>query len=131
MKLLLDTHVWLWCLLEPQKIGRRAKRALDRDADQTWLSPISTWEVITLAEKGRIDIGDDPWSWVARALKAVPLREAVLTHEIARESRRFSLSHEDPADRFLVASCRVLDLVLVTADARLLEAGACQLLPCV
>lgn len=50
------------------------------------------------------------------------MREAPITHEIVLESRRIDLPHEDPADRFLSATAKVLDLTLVTADERLLGA---------
>ena len=46
--------------------------------------------------------------------------QAALTHDVAFESRRLSLSTEDPADRFLAATAKVYDLTLVTADERLL-----------
>ena len=52
---------------------------------------------------------------------AVPRREAPLTHEIAIMSRQLAMPHQDPADRFLAATARVLDLTLVTADKRLLD----------
>jgi PIN domain nuclease of toxin-antitoxin system len=52
-----------------------------------------------------------------------------LTHAIARESGRVVLPHRDPADRLLVATARVLDLTLVTADERLFEAKSCRMLP--
>ena len=48
------------------------------------------------------------------------MKEAPITHEIAAESRRIGLTHRDPADRFLAATAKVLDLTLVTADKRLL-----------
>lgn len=85
-----------------------------------------------LFEKGRIaspSLGGDPDRAVGAALSAGPFREAFLTHAIARASRQVRLPHEDPADRFLVATARALDLTLVTADTRLLAAKACAMLP--
>ncbi len=54
-------------------------------------------------------------------LTAGPFREASLTHAVAQQSRRLSLEHSDPADRFVAATAVVYDLTLVTADARLLR----------
>jgi predicted nucleic acid-binding protein len=56
-----------------------------------------------------------------KALQAAPLREAPLTHEIALETFGLKFPHRDPADRFLVATARVLGLTLVTADERLIN----------
>ncbi|MBI4420643.1 MAG: type II toxin-antitoxin system VapC family toxin, partial [Gemmatimonadetes bacterium] len=93
---------------------------LEADTNELWLSPISTWELLVLIDKGRVLVEGSPDRWVADALRAVPAREAPLTHEVARWSRRIELPHADPADRFLAASARVYDLTLVTADERLL-----------
>jgi len=62
-----------------------------------------------------------PAQWVVNGLKAAPLLQATLTHEVALESRRLNLSHQDPADRFLVATAVVYDLQLVTSDEKLLN----------
>ncbi|MFW6198424.1 MAG: type II toxin-antitoxin system VapC family toxin [Acidobacteriota bacterium] len=120
MKLLLDTHVWLWSLLQPDNLTARVREALLDADNELWLSPISVCEALVLHERGRIELADDPDAWVQRALLAAPMREAPITHEIARRSRRLPLDHRDPADRFLAATAVVLELVLVTADRRLI-----------
>lgn len=120
MKLLLDTHIWLWILNTPAKIGKRTLRELRDDANELWLSPISTWEALTLHYKGRIRIRENLTTWLERAIAGT--REAPLTHEIALFARQIPL-HEDPADRILAATAQVLDLTLVTADERLLGLG--------
>jgi len=121
LRLLLDTHIWLWSLHDPQKLGKRVQRELRDPENERWLSPISTWEALLLHAKGRIRLPDDLTSWVARA--TAPLQEAPLTHEIALAAQRVQLPHQDPADRFLAATAQVLHLTLVTADARLLGLG--------
>ena len=120
MKLLLDTHIWLWNFQEPQRLGRRVSRYLRDKENELWLSPMSTWEALTLNYKGRIRIKEDLAIWLARATAGI--REAPLTHEIALVARRLTM-HQDPADRILAATADVLDLTLVTADARLLGLG--------
>jgi PIN domain nuclease of toxin-antitoxin system len=119
MKLLLDTHIWLWALLDPDRLSPAVREALASTDNELWLSPISVWEAHLLAERGRVRVDTAPAEWVERMVQALPRREAALTHEIAVASRRLALSHEDPADRFLAATAQVLGLTLVTADARL------------
>jgi len=121
MNLLLDTHIWLWALLEPERLSPAVRAALSSTENELWLSPISVWEAMLLAERGRVRVDTSPTEWVQRMVSALPRREAALTHDIAVASRRLTLSHEDPADRFLAATAQVLGLTLVTADARLLE----------
>ncbi len=121
MRLLLDTHIWVWSLLNPAKLSRRVRAELETPDNELWLSPISSWEFLILIEKGRVVVDKDPVPWVAEVSRAITLREAALTHEVAIESRLSDLPHQDPADRFLAATARVYDLTLVTADDRLLE----------
>lgn len=120
MKLLLDTHIWLWSKSDPSRLGKRAAEALSNAGNELWLSPVSIWEVLTLAQKRRIRIAD-PLEWVESA--ASQMREAPLTQEIVRTSFVLSLPHADPADRFLAATAKVLNLTLVTADKTLLGLG--------
>lgn len=120
MKLLLDTHIWLWTIHEPRRLGKNLLRELRNKENELWLSPISTWEALTLHFKGRVNLGNDLDEWLRRATAGT--REAPLTHEIALAARALPL-HQDPADRFLAATSLVLDLVLATADQRLLGLG--------
>ena len=120
MNFLLDTHIWLWSLLEPNKLGNRLQRELQQPGNEQWLSPISVWEATVLQRKGRLLIPGNAVDWFERSLGG--LHEAPLTHEIALLAEKLPL-HGDPADRFLAATAKVLDLTLVTADERLLGLG--------
>ena len=120
MNLLLDTHVWIWSLLEPNRLRPNIALALENPANDLWLSPISVWEFLILNEKGRVVLDSDPAKWLDRVFKKIPFKEAPLNHQIAIESRRMDLPHHDPADRFLAATALVYNLTLVTADERLM-----------
>ncbi len=129
VNLLLDTHIFLWSLLEPEKLAQQVRHELESQENTAWISPITTWECLVLAQKGRISLEPDPETWVRETLRALPLREAPINHEIAIVSRTVGLPHQDPADRFLVATAMVFDLTLVTADERLLKAKGVSLMP--
>lgn len=121
MKLLLDTHIWLWSVLEPQRLGSRVQHQLQAETTELWLSPISVWEATVLHRKGRLKIPGDRDTWLQHAVTR--FREAVLTHEIVMATASLSLHHFDPADLFLAATAKVLGLTLVTADQKLLGLG--------
>jgi PIN domain nuclease of toxin-antitoxin system len=121
MRLLLDTHVWLWSLLDPARLRAEVVRLLDSVENEKWLSPISVWETLVLAGRGKLALEPDPESWTRVQLQRAPVRQIQLDHEIAIQSRRLRVSHQDPADRFIAATARVHELTLVTADARLLD----------
>jgi len=129
VRLLLDTHVWLWSLIDPDRLGRRARSAAARASNELWLSPISVWELLVLAERGRVRLDDEPGRWTREALERSPVREAALTNEVAIQSREIAASHADPADRFILATALVYELTLVTADEALLDLRLCPLLP--
>jgi PIN domain nuclease of toxin-antitoxin system len=121
LKLLLDTHIWLWSLAEPGQLSARVQHELRDRGNELWLSSISTWEALLLHAKGRIRLHGSIREWVAEA--TMHLREAPLTHEIVIAAQELTFPHPDPADRFLVATAEVLGLTLVTADHRLLGLG--------
>jgi PIN domain nuclease of toxin-antitoxin system len=121
LKLLLDTHIWLWGVAEPKRLSRQVFRELTDAKNELWISPVSTWEILLLHSKGRIRLPGDILEWVTRA--TANMHEAPLTHEIVLTAQELPLQHGDPADRFLAATAKTLNLTLVTADHRLLGLG--------
>jgi PIN domain nuclease of toxin-antitoxin system len=128
VKLLLDTHIWIWSFLEPERIAHRIAEALEDAAVEKWLSPISIWEFMVLVEKRRLELTLDPSEWIVMALREFPVTEAPLTTEVALAVPTIRLRHRDPADSFLAATAKVFDLTLVTADSRLLAAKGISVL---
>ncbi len=128
MNLLLDTHIWLWSLLEPERLAPAVASALTADTARRWLSPISVWEAHLLIERGRLRVDAPAAEWVRDALARAPIDEAPLTTEVALASRAVKTKHRDPADRFLVATAQVFDLTLVTADRALYDVPGVRVL---
>jgi PIN domain nuclease of toxin-antitoxin system len=128
LKLLLDTHIWLWSLLAPENLSRRVANALASGENELWLSPVSTWELVVLVERKRVILDRSVDAWVSAAMTIAPMKEAPITHEVALESRNVKFAHRDPADRLLAATARVFDLTLVTADDRITGAKGLAIL---
>ena len=118
MKLLLDTHIWVWSVADVSRLADPVRRALEDPSNELWVCSISVWEVLILSERGRLILEPDARSWVRDALADPPLREAPVTIDVAAASRAVRLQNQDPADRF-IASAMVFGLTLVTADADL------------
>jgi PIN domain nuclease of toxin-antitoxin system len=121
VKLLLDTHIWLWSTLEPERLTRRVNKALADPANELWLSPVSVGELIVLLRKGRLRLPNDVAAWVAKTMQDLEVSEAPLTVEVALAIASIDFTHGDPADHFLAATARVFGLTLVTADEHLLH----------
>ena len=122
MRILLDTHIWIWYLSGSARLPKRYRESLNRDNNQIWLSPISVWETLILAEKGKLSLKPEPISWIQQSLKRWPIKEAPLNIQVSIRSRQLDLPHQDPADRFISATALIYDLTLMTIDERLISA---------
>ena len=128
MNLLLDTHIWIWTRAEPWKISSEVKAILADSENELWLSPISIWELLVLTEKKRVALDRGLHEWVEDSKRELFLREAPVSWEIAEALTSTLLRHRDPADRFLVATAKVYELTLVTADEQLMNLPGVRIL---
>lgn len=129
MRLLLDTHIWIWGNLEPHRITSEVARQLTNPQNDQFLSAVSIWEAIVLLEKRRLRLDRGFGEWFKNSKEVMNLFELAITWEVAHELRFTLLGHRDPADRFLVATAKVYDLTLVTADERLMHVPGIRVLP--
>lgn len=118
MRLLLDTHVWLWrTAAKADRLGAQARDALADAESELHLSPISVWETLILARKGRLVLAPTPAEFVHDAVSRSGTSSVPLSNAIAiRAESLDGFGSQDPADRFLVATALEHGLTLVTAD---------------
>jgi PIN domain nuclease of toxin-antitoxin system len=124
--LLLDTHALVWLMEGTARLSRTARQLAEEAAKDGLLrvSAISLWEIATLESKGRISFDRDCQTWVNEMLASPGLHLVPLTPEIAVQSTRLpGTVHGDPADRILIATARVLNATLLTADAKIRAYG--------
>jgi PIN domain nuclease of toxin-antitoxin system len=120
---LLDTHAILW-FDTGAPMAPAAIKAIEaaRQEGGVLVSPVSAWELGTLAAKGRISFATDAAAWLARFIAQPGVRLTPLTvSAAARSSALPGTFHGDPADRLLVESARELETPLVTRDRRILD----------
>jgi len=122
MRLLLDTHIWIWALHSPEKLGRRVRRELGRGGNELYLSPVSIWEAHHLVRRKRLRVRQGFAQWLDEVMAQAPLREASFTFAVAADASKIELPQSDLGDIFLAATALVFDLTLATSD--------CQLLAC-
>ena len=122
MKLLLDTHVWIWSQEAPEKLGNAARRLLIDGRSTNYLATISVLELARLVAAGNILIDKPLAVWIETAVDELHAEEVAMTREIAAEAYALPGEfHRDPADRILVATARREGLTLLTADDRILS----------
>ena len=129
MRLLLDTHIILWSATEPYRLAPNIIDELENESNELWFSPISLWETLILAEKGRIILKPTPLECFRNIINELSLIEAPLTSDVAIQSRLINLPHQDPADRFIAATAVVYGLTLISADRRLIENKGLPVMP--
>lgn len=111
--LLLDTHVALWVLSEPHRLGVIAKASIADTENDVVLSVASVWEASIKAAQGKLRAPDTLWDELERSgVRIVPIEKADAVGAAA-----LPMHHRDPFDRMLVAQARERGAVLVTVDA--------------
>lgn len=138
MRLLLDTCAIIY-RAEGRTMTKGSTSAIDRAAaaNGVLISPVSAWEIGLLSRAdrpNRLEFGMDPFTWFVRVLSEPGAMEVALTPEIAFASTRLPGDfHRDPADRFLVATARALNVPIVTRDEEMeayAKAGHLKLIKC-
>ena len=115
MRLLLDTHVWLWMLAAPERLGD-ARATLENADHELLLSAASSWEIAIKHDLGRLRLPQPPDLFVPDRIRASGVVPIAIDHVHALEAGRLPRHHRDPFDRILVAQARQLDVPIVTAD---------------
>lgn len=122
MKVLLDTHIWVWLLLEPHRLPAGVSAAIADTDNELILSAVSLWEVLNVFAKGRITPQGEPTDWVRNQLNGSSIAVVDLTPEIIYSAHRLAFAHKDPADRWIVATALAAGATLLTVDRVLVAA---------
>lgn len=119
MRILLDTHVWLWMRAAPTRIKAETREVLKDGANELFLSAASTWEIAIKYRLGKLPLPEPPAEFIPPRM--VALRVSALPVELRHtfEVALLPMHHADPFDRLLVAQARVDRLHLCTADSAL------------
>lgn len=113
---LLDTHIVLWGLTAPRKLGRATRHILEHDA--VHVSALSVWELLLEQQHGKLAL---PPGSLAAAIERAGAKLLALTPEHVESSAALALEHGDPIDRLLVGTARAERMVLLTRDAQILD----------
>ena len=123
MKLLLDTHVWLWWNTTPDRLTTAARRQIGDAGNEVFLSAASVWEMAIKRRMGKLPLPEPVASYVSRRLAADAIVSLPVTAEHAAAVETLELLHRDPFDRLLIVQARHEGLRLLTADDQVLAYG--------
>ena len=122
--IVLDTHVWVWFVSDPESLSKAAGGSIDAAMDNkgVFVSCISAWEIALLCAKGRMRLTMAVTDWIAKS-EALPfIRFIPVDNALAVQSVNLPQPlHSDPADRIIIATALSLGAHLVTKDEKLLN----------
>jgi len=119
MRLLLDTHVWIWQGAQSKRLGAQTRAALEDRKNELFISIASIWELAIKDEAGKLNLPVEFQVFVRTLLakSETALLNVSLDHLFVLKS--LERRHRDPFDRLLVAQAQIEAMTLVTADERL------------
>ena len=120
MKLLLDTHVFLWLLTEPERAGEQLGIIEDRRTELL-VSAASSWEITIKHGLGKLVLPESPERYVPSRLRAIGAVGLPIEHTHALAVGLLPPLHRDPFDRLLIAQATALNLRIVTADPAIVQ----------
>lgn len=118
MTVLLDTHVWLWMLTTPERLGAYREQFADAGTELL-LSAASSWEIGIKYRLGRLELPSPPEHYVPDRMRSTGVRALAVEHVHALAVASLPLLHRDPFDRLLVAQARHHGIPIATADEQI------------
>jgi len=122
--IVLDTHVWVWFVSNPELLSKRAKRSLDSAMEERriLISSISAWEVALLVANKRLRLTLDVTDWIAKSEMLPFIQFIPVDNSIAVKSVNLPQPlHSDPADRIIIATANAMGAPVVTKDKKILN----------
>ena len=116
MTYLLDTHVMLWALTEPTRLGRTARDVIENRSSRLMVSAVSAWEITTKHRLGKLPQADVLLGAYAQHLDRFGAIRLSVTEDHALLAGRLDWNHRDPFDRMLAAQAMIESLVIITGD---------------
>jgi PIN domain nuclease of toxin-antitoxin system len=119
MKVLLDTHTFLWWITDHPKLPSRVREIIGDGNNELFVSAASGWEIAIKAQLGRLQLPDEPQRFILEQLSLNAIQS--LPIQISHALHVFSLPnhHRDPFDRILISQAQLEGLPILTADPQI------------
>lgn len=119
MRILTDTHCWLWSFLAPDRLSDAAREALASGENEVIFSSASAWEIAIKHSLGKLGLPLPPLDYIPRRCAETGMRTMSIEVNHAVRAGELPLHHRDPFDRVLIAQAQLDNLTLMTADEQL------------
>lgn len=116
--LLLDTHALIWAALDPKKLGRKARSAIEDVENDVFVSAVSAFEITTKYRLGKLNEAEPLAANFAEHTTARGFGSLPLTAEHGERGGGLAIPHKDPFDRLLIAQAQIEGMTLVSNEKR-------------
>ena len=116
MRVLLDTHSWLWMVGDASRLRESSRRLLRDPANELFLSAASAWEMAIKFASGKLRLPQPPAALITQWMAEVRLGALPILHAHALRAGELPPHHRDPFDRLLIAQAQIEGLTVLTAD---------------
>ena len=123
MRLLLDTHVFLWWITDDERLSPRARALIADGNNELFLSAASAWEIVAKLRLGRVTLAGDPSSIIPEQLALNGIHSLPIQAVHALRLSALPPHHRDPFDRLLIAQAQAENLTVLTTDGRFAAYG--------
>jgi PIN domain nuclease of toxin-antitoxin system len=116
VKVLLDTHVFLWAISEPERLSPRARQAIEDPRNTRLVSAASAWEILIKVQAKRLKLPSNAAAFVTRQISQIAAEVLDIRMQHVLRILTLPALHRDPFDRMLIAQSQVERAPLITAD---------------
>jgi PIN domain nuclease of toxin-antitoxin system len=119
VKVIIDTHCWLWSLLDPQRLSPSSRALIADGTTAIYLSAASAWEIAIKSSLGKLKLPEAPELFVPSRMVLQSVQALPISQAHALRVGVLPPHHRDPFDRLLVAQAQLEEVALLTADPAL------------
>jgi PIN domain nuclease of toxin-antitoxin system len=119
MRILLDTHCWLWMLVAPERFSEPARGLLESSEHELFLSAASSWEIAIKYALGKLPLPESPTRYIPDRMLHSGVTGLSIEHRHTLAVADLPPHHRDPFDRLLIAQSMVESMPILTADPQL------------
>jgi PIN domain nuclease of toxin-antitoxin system len=116
MKVLLDTHTFLWWITDDPKLSLRVRGIISDGENEIFISAATGWEIAIKSQIGRLKLPDEPQRFILEQLKINGMKSLPIEMRHALHVSTLPAYHQDPFDRILIAQAQMEDLPVLSAD---------------
>lgn len=116
MRLLLDTHAFLWAASTPEELNDKAREAIENPENEIFVSAAAAWEIVIKVGLGKLTVPGDPAVWLPARVRSLGFTFLAIDASHAVAVGALPKIHADPFDRMMIAQAQCEGLIFATRD---------------